>query len=112
MPHRAGSTDAPAGQGPPTPAGTPRCRAERGSTMFPHARRTRLLAVAAIACTLDPGLASFDLAVEGFAALCEQAGAHGVAVTLEFLPWTGIPDLAAAWRIVEGAGHPAGAIQL
>jgi sugar phosphate isomerase/epimerase len=64
------------------------------------------------ACTLDPGLASFDLAVEGFAALCEQVGAHGMDVSLEFLPWTGIPDLAMAWRIVEGAGHDAGGILL
>jgi sugar phosphate isomerase/epimerase len=33
-------------------------------------------------------------------------------VALEFLPWTGIPDLAAAWRIVESAGDPAGGILL
>ena len=64
------------------------------------------------ACTLDPGLASEARAIEGFAALSEQVGAHGMRVALEFLPWTGIPDLAAAWRIVEAAGHRAGGILL
>jgi sugar phosphate isomerase/epimerase len=64
------------------------------------------------ACTLDPTLPSEPRAIEGFAALCEQVGAHGMRVALEFLPWTGIPDLAAGWRIVDAAGHPAGGILL
>jgi sugar phosphate isomerase/epimerase len=64
------------------------------------------------ACTLDPALPSIERAVEGFAALCEQVGEHGMSVSLEFLPWTGIPDLATAWRIVDAAGHPSGGVLL
>jgi sugar phosphate isomerase/epimerase len=37
--------------------------------------------------------------------LCERAGAYGMDVGLEFLPGTGIPDLATALRISEAVGH-------
>ena len=43
---------------------------------------------------------------ERLAALCERASAHGLRVAVEFLPWTGIPDLETAAAIVEAAGHP------
>ena len=46
-----------------------------------------------------------DVATESFAGVCERAAAHGLLVTLEYLPWSGIPDAATALAIVEAAGH-------
>jgi len=37
---------------------------------------------------------------------CERAGRHGISLGLEFLPGTGIPDLAAANRISDAIGLP------
>jgi hypothetical protein len=42
-----------------------------------------------------------DVMTDAFAALCERAGPD-LTVTLEFMPYNGVPDLATAWRIVEG----------
>jgi sugar phosphate isomerase/epimerase len=42
-----------------------------------------------------------EAAAEAFTALCERAG-RDLAVALEFMPYSGVPDLATAWRIVEG----------
>ena len=41
-----------------------------------------------------------DVMSEAFAALCERAGPD-LTVALEFMPYSGVPDLATAWRIVE-----------
>jgi sugar phosphate isomerase/epimerase len=43
----------------------------------------------------------FDVLVERFAALCDRAGEHGLLVALEFMPWTGIPDVSAAAKLVD-----------
>jgi sugar phosphate isomerase/epimerase len=51
-----------------------------------------------------------DVAIEAFAAVCDRAADDGLIVHLEFLPWTGIPDLAAGWAIVQGAGRPNGGL--
>jgi sugar phosphate isomerase/epimerase len=53
-----------------------------------------------------------DLVVERFAGVCDRAAQHGLLVGLEFLPWSGIPDAAAAGEIVKGAGRPNGGINL
>jgi sugar phosphate isomerase/epimerase len=47
-----------------------------------------------------------DAAAEALAGVCERAAAHGLLVTLEYLPWSGIPDVATARKIVERAGRP------
>jgi sugar phosphate isomerase/epimerase len=47
-----------------------------------------------------------DAAAEALAGVCDRAAAHGLLVTLEYLPWSGIPDVATARRIVERAGRP------
>jgi sugar phosphate isomerase/epimerase len=47
-----------------------------------------------------------------FAQLCDQAAEHGLRLQLEFVPGTGIPDLAVAWAIVEAADRPNGGILL
>jgi sugar phosphate isomerase/epimerase len=66
-----------------------------------------ILQAADLSAVLD-----FDRAVEGFAVLCERAGAYGVRVCIEFVPWLAIPDLETAWRIVEAAGAWNGGICL
>ena len=47
-----------------------------------------------------------DVVGEEFAALCERAGPD-LTVALEFMPYSGVPDLATAWRIVQGYPTPA-----
>src|SRR4051794_36358123 len=42
-----------------------------------------------------------DVMTEAFAALCERAGPD-LTVALEFMPYSGVPDLATAWQIVRG----------
>jgi sugar phosphate isomerase/epimerase len=51
-----------------------------------------------------------DLAAECFARVCDLAAEHGLLVHLEFLPWTGIPDLRSGWEIVRRAGRPNGGL--
>ncbi len=46
-----------------------------------------------------------ERAAEALAGVCDRAAAHGLLATLEFLPWSGIPDAAAAWRVVERSGR-------
>ncbi len=61
------------------------------------------------AALLSPDL-DMPRAVEGFAALCEEARHHGVRVAIEFVPWLAIPDLETAWRIVDQSGADNGGI--
>lgn len=51
-----------------------------------------------------------DEAAEAFARLCDLAAPHGLKVHIEFLPFGGIPDLEAAWRIVRAAGRENGGL--
>ena len=48
--------------------------------------------------------------VDAFAALCDDAGEHGLRVALEFVPCTNIPDAATALRIVEDANRANGGL--
>jgi len=45
-----------------------------------------------------------DRAAEDLAGVCERAANHGLRVTVEFLPWSGIPDVATACDLVERTG--------
>jgi sugar phosphate isomerase/epimerase len=45
-----------------------------------------------------------------FAALCEAAAPFGLTCDLEFMPWTEVPDVAAAARIVRAAAQPNGGV--
>jgi|FEC22Drversion2_1045045.scaffolds.fasta_scaffold00452_20 sugar phosphate isomerase/epimerase len=47
---------------------------------------------------------------ESFARFCGMAASHGLTADLEFMPWTGVPNLAAARRIVEAAGCDNGGV--
>jgi sugar phosphate isomerase/epimerase len=46
-----------------------------------------------------------DQAAEAMAGVCDRAREHGLILTLEYLPWSGIPDAATALEIVERCGR-------
>jgi sugar phosphate isomerase/epimerase len=50
----------------------------------------------------DPDLHRFS---ERFLRFCEAASEFGLTSDLEFMPWTSVPDLTTAARIVETVGH-------
>jgi sugar phosphate isomerase/epimerase len=50
-----------------------------------------------------------DVMTEAFAALCERAG-DDLTVALEFMPYSGVPDLATAWKIIDDADRANGAL--
>jgi sugar phosphate isomerase/epimerase len=47
-----------------------------------------------------------------FAELCDRAAEHDLRLQLEFVPGTGLHDLAAAWAVVEAADRPNGGVLL
>jgi sugar phosphate isomerase/epimerase len=51
----------------------------------------------------DPVLDRF---ADRFAGFCEAAAPYGLTADLEFMPWTFVPDLATASRLVEKVGKP------
>jgi sugar phosphate isomerase/epimerase len=61
---------------------------------------------------LDPpgSLPPLDVVAERFAGVCDRAADHGLLVAFEFLPWTAVPDVRAAWDIVRTAGRPNGGV--
>ncbi|MDO8400984.1 MAG: sugar phosphate isomerase/epimerase [Bradyrhizobium sp.] len=61
----------------------------------------RLGAKHILVAAYDPELDRF---ADRFAAFCEAASPFGLSADLEFMPWTAVPDLATAWRIVEKVG--------
>ena len=58
------------------------------------------------------GTWSLDDAADAFADLCDRAAERGLLVQLEFLPWSNIPDLEAAWYVVGEAGRANGGLAL
>jgi 4-hydroxyphenylpyruvate dioxygenase len=50
------------------------------------------------------------LLVEHFGRMCDLAANRGLAVHLEFIPFTGVPDLATAWEVVRQADRPNGGL--
>ncbi|MGV0793763.1 sugar phosphate isomerase/epimerase family protein [Mycolicibacterium sp. XJ1819] len=65
-----------------------------------------------ISAVADDGPLSIDIATQGFAELCDDASAFGLRVSLEFVPFTAIPNLATGWRIVREAGRPNAALTI
>lgn len=49
--------------------------------------------------------ADVDRAAEALAGVCDRAREHGLLITLEYLPWSGIPDAKTALAIVERTGR-------
>jgi sugar phosphate isomerase/epimerase len=52
------------------------------------------------------GPAPLTAMIDAFGALCDRAAREGIALTLEFIPGSGIPDLPTALAIVTGTGAP------
>ena len=63
----------------------------------------RLGAKNILVAAYDPDLARFT---DRYAGFCEAAAPYGLTADLEFMPWTFVPNLAAANRIVAQAGQP------
>ena len=57
-------------------------------------------------------VAPIERLAERFAALCERAVGHELTVAIEFLPWSGISDIATAWEVVRQSGAANGGILL
>jgi sugar phosphate isomerase/epimerase len=55
-------------------------------------------------------LPALEIVAEQFAALCDRAARHGLLVAFEFLPWSDVPDAAAAWRLIGLADRKNGGI--
>lgn len=53
-----------------------------------------------------------EIVVKAFGALCDRAARHDLKVALEFIPWTGVPDIMSAVEIVQKANRPNGGILL
>lgn len=62
----------------------------------------RLRARHVLVAAYDPDLHRF---ADRFAGFCEAAAPYGLTADLEFMPWTSVPDLATARRIVEHVPH-------
>ena len=60
-----------------------------------------------MAVCLEPTLNDIDQARDNLAVIVAQARDAGARVCVEFLPWTGIPNLATAWALVEPLGPDA-----
>lgn len=60
--------------------------------------------------SVGPYEGSIGDAAKAFAALCDRAADHGLVVGLEFLPFTNVPDITTALRVVEGADRDNGGI--
>jgi sugar phosphate isomerase/epimerase len=63
-----------------------------------------------LAVCLEPSIEEVSRARQNLAGLVAAATAVGARVCVEFLPWTGVPDLATAWSLVEPLGPAAGIV--
>lgn len=63
----------------------------------------RLGASNILVAAYDPELERF---ADRFAELCDAAALYGLTADLEFMPWTSVPDLPSASRIVESVARP------
>jgi sugar phosphate isomerase/epimerase len=96
----------PAGPDAPT---EPIFRADWGRRQFFEAAAV-LGADTLVAVHLTGGSVDRAFATDAFGTLCDDAAAHGLRVALEFMPFSGLPDLAAGWAVVEGAGRSNGGL--
>jgi sugar phosphate isomerase/epimerase len=63
----------------------------------------RLGAKHILVAAYDPDLSRFT---DRFAGFCEASAQCGLTADLEFMPWTFVPDLRAAMRVIEQVNHP------
>lgn len=64
------------------------------------------------AALAEPRPVELDAVADAFGSLCDRAAAHGLLVTLEFLPWTTIRDAATAATVAIRAGRANGGVML
>lgn len=57
------------------------------------------------AVLMDAELADPAQAVENLAAIADLAAEIDCAIAIEFLPWTGLPDIGTTWDLIERAGR-------
>jgi sugar phosphate isomerase/epimerase len=57
-----------------------------------------------LAVTMSTERLDVALAAKRLREVCDRAADRGLGIVIEFLPWSGIPDLATAWQIVESSG--------
>jgi sugar phosphate isomerase/epimerase len=57
-------------------------------------------------------LPPLDVVADRFGLICDRVAPHGVDVVFEFLPWSGIPDVATSAEVIERAGRANGGIYL
>ena len=57
-----------------------------------------------LAVTMSTERLEIERAAKRLQEICARAADRGLGVAIEFLPWSGIPDLATAWQIVESSG--------
>ncbi|TPQ40280.1 xylose isomerase [Bradyrhizobium guangdongense] len=67
----------------------------------------RLGAKHILVAAYDPDLARFS---DRYRQFCEAAARYGLTSDLEFMPWTSVPDLRTAMRIVDEVDHPCAGI--
>jgi len=63
-----------------------------------------------MAITMEPVVPDLDAARRNLARLAGAAAEIGAQVCVEFLPWSGIANLKAAWELVEPVGPSAGIV--
>ncbi|SNQ46850.1 Xylose isomerase [Frankia canadensis] len=83
-----------------------------GGMIPPAAFRAEVFEVASalgattvVAAHAPGGEADPDRDAASFAHLCDEAAGHGLRVALEFVPFTGLPDLPAATTLLAAAGR-------
>lgn len=76
------------------------------------ATAARIGARSVAAIDMSPTPPPLDEAAEGFAALCDLAGEHGLLAHIEFLPSSAIRSLSETWAIVEAAGRANGGVTI
>jgi sugar phosphate isomerase/epimerase len=62
------------------------------------------------AVCMDPSISDLDQARRNLSVLVDAGTSVGARVCLEFLPGTGVPDLATAWALVEPLGPASGVL--
>jgi sugar phosphate isomerase/epimerase len=78
--------------------------------IFTMAAELGVTTVTAVASRVE--IRSPAQAVDGFAVACAEAAGYGLRLQLEFMPFTPIPNLQTAWKVVSEAGAANGGLVL
>ena len=53
---------------------------------------------------MSPSLESMDAAAEGLGYVSKLAADRGLDICIEWLPWTGLPDIKSIWKLIQSVG--------